>query len=539
MLLKQKFMGRKPLYVLPLFILLATGCSKQNEKHPEILLSDRHSASYEWVYEVAKKYVQNKLSQKTNVHKQTQFYRNHGDVLPTLVLLDYHHDVMPDQNYATFDEEGFVDFDKKSVNSADWAGMLLEQRLIGKIIWVSGRDLLLPNRNSRANWFDRSVTKAAPGVKEYEKDHVQLMDFHDLIKAEFEEPLIITLDFDVFTRNPGPDPDSFCRELADWIQNQSPLTFTMCLSSVYQDSPADLWRWLKIFLAEYKKPAEWKLCSGLYGEKIETNDDFVGWMRWNDEQNFFKNGKECFWPGPYLWFNAPAYIAKALIEKQISADERNGPAHYAATQDVLKSWEALAERTELESKIRAGLGVDENQNVGKKLGEMAFSHMFDNVRTIPLQSCESMSPQSTGIAVRFRTKNTDRGCLSLYGGVDLLNLEQNIAFCASEAAKDPRYSAIAAEELSDLFANVSVFGRWKKMSEAFDFCPGQDSLLLEFAEDRTLLQGAVAMERNYSREDFLTRLSLKAGLGPDGWKKKDCVLYKAQSLSYFYGYCKN
>ena len=77
------------------------------------------------------------------------------------------------------------------------------------------------------------------------------------------------------------------------------------------------------------------------------------------------------------------------------------------------------------------------------------------------------------------------------------------------------------------------------MSEAFDFCPGQDSLLLEFAENRTLLQGAVAMERNYSREDFLTRLSLKAGLGPYGWKKKDCVLYKAQSLSYFYGYCKN
>ena len=59
------------------------------------------------------------------------------------------------------------------------------------------------------------------------------------------------------------------------------------------------------------------------------------------------------------------------------------------------------------------------------------------------------------------------------------------------------------------------------------------SLILEESNgEKTLLQAAIALERNYNHKDFLSRLSNKAGLGFEGWKTDGIKFYKAKTLTY-------
>ena len=143
-------------------------------------------------------------------------------------------------------------------------------------------------------------------------------------------------------------------------------------------------------------------------------------------------------------------------------------------------------------------------------------------------------PEETyGIAVRFRNKDEDRGCLSLYEGIAEKDILQAVSFCTQEALTDPRYTEIRPEERAELFTNISVFGTWEEMNSPLDFVPGLHSLIVEDESgEKTLLQASIALERNYSREDFLARLSNKAGLGFDGWKKNALHFYRAQTITY-------
>ena len=142
--------------------------------------------------------------------------------------------------------------------------------------------------------------------------------------------------------------------------------------------------------------------------------------------------------------------------------------------------------------------------------------------------------ETYGVAVRFRNSEEDRGCLSLYTGITYEDISEAVQYCAKEALIDPRYTDIQPEEVSSLITNISVFSDWQEMSSCFDFTPGLHSLLMEASDgEKTLLQAAIALEHNYSREEFLARLSNKAGLGFDGWKKEGTRFYKAVTITYY------
>lgn len=128
--------------------------------------------------------------------------------------------------------------------------------------------------------------------------------------------------------------------------------------------------------------------------------------------------------------------------------------------------------------------------------------------------------------------NKDRGCLAFYAGVTDFN--NAIIFCTQQAQNDPRYTPVLKEEENNLKINICVFGQWKPMQSPFDFTPGEESLLIEDSStgEKTLLQTSVAIERNYTKEGFLLRLSNKAGLGLDGWKNREFKFWKSSTISY-------
>jgi len=458
--------------------LIFTSCKQTSEIH----IHDRHGLSYEYV----KAYAEKK-----------------GPL--TLVLLDYHHDILPEI---------------KEVTSVNWVGKLIEKDYVKKVVWLSGKKLLLPNRESRMTWLERSLKNAYPETADKMRKAVQLVDWYDLQDLKLAEPFVITLDFDVFTKDPGPVPEQFVEELCSWIQKQKPELLTLAFSAAYQPKPDKAWAWLEQFTQSYRVTSDWFLECGEFGEKFESNDEVLAWKEWRKNPAKYCAAENPFYAGAYFWQNTPEKCVELLKEKKILAGNKNA-------QEVLDCWKNK-ELTGMKKRFSAARMKSFCALAGRAAEEFFAGADF----SAPLQNTQC--PEKTyGIAVRFRNAEEDRGCLSLYEGIKEADLEKAVQFCTKEALLDPRYSHIRPEEACELFINISIFGKWEEISGPFDFEPGLHSLILEDENgEKTLLQASIALERNYTREDFLARLSNKAGLGFDGWKKNALHFYRAQTITY-------
>ena len=465
--------------ILIFLTLLFISCGHQKT---QIHLHDRHVLSYDLVKSYAEK---------------------EGPL--TLVLLDYHHDIRPEI---------------VNVTSVNWVGKLVEENYVKKVIWLSGKKLLLPNRNSRMAWLERSLKNTYPETADKMRQAVQLVDWDDLQALELSGPFAITLDFDVFTKDPGDPPELFVDELCSWIQKQKPELVTLAFSAAYQPKPDKGWAWLLQFAQAYKTGSDWFLESGEFGEKFESNDEALAWEQWRKNPAKYCHVENPFYSGAYFWQNAPRSFVDIAMKKKLSAgNERAG--------EIISYWKNKEYR-ELEEKFTP-VKMQELCHVAEAAREDFFAGADF---AAPEQNSKS-SIQTYGIAVRFRNAEEDRGCLSLYEGVAEKDLLLAAQFCAKEALVDPRYLNIRLDETAELFTNISIFGKWQEMTGPFDFEPGLDSLILvDESGEKTLLQAAIALERNYTREEFLVRLSNKAGLGFDGWKKNALHFYRAQTITY-------
>lgn len=459
--------------------LLFLSCGHQKT---QIHLHDRHGLSYDLVKDYAEE---------------------HGAI--TLVLLDYHHDIRPEI---------------QNVTSVNWVGKLIEENYVKNVIWLSGKKLLLPNRNSRMAWLERSLKNTYPETADKMRQAVQLVDWDDLQEIELRGPFAITLDFDVFMKDPGTPPELFVDELCTWIQKQKPELVTLAFSAAYQPKPDKAWAWLFQFAEAYKARSDWFLESGEFGEKFESNDEALAWEQWRKNPAKYCDPENPFYSGAYFWQNAPRSFVELAMKKKLSAGNESAA-------EIIKYWKDKDYR-ELKEKFRPAKMQELCHAAEAARGDFFAGADF----AAPEQNSKSSQP-TYGIAVRFRNAEEDRGCLSLYEGVAETDLIQAAQFCAKEALLDPRYLHIRPEEMSELFTNISIFGKWQEMNGPFDFEPGLDSLILvDESGEKTLLQAAIALERNYSRQEFLARLSNKAGLGFDGWKKNALHFYRAQTITY-------
>jgi AMMECR1 domain-containing protein len=442
---------------------------------PQIHIHDRHGLSYPLVERFAK------------AHPGS-----------TLVLLDYHHDIGPMEN---------------GVTSANWAGVLLEKGLLAKVVWVSGRDLLLPNRNSRIKWLRRCLRGFGPSEASRIEERVTLLDWSELRNLRPRAPLIVSLDLDILCHDPGDPPERFLDELIGWIAERRPRLVTVALSAAYQREAPLAWSALERFALDFPdKTSSWYLEAGSQAPNAEGGEERAAWQLWSGFPDSFGRYGEGFWPGAGIWVCAPQALRASLTRRGIRAGDETAAA-------VISGW-SDPDRAALEREFpEAGLGslaaaADSLESAwrGGKLPEPPPGR------------------RDLGIALRVLNKGLDRGCLALYEGVT--DPEAAIRYCAQRAAGDPRYVPVAPVERPDLDLEISVFGPWREMSGPLDFRPGCDSVLLCDMGRTTLLQASLAVERRYDREAFLRVLSRKAGLGEEGWKRPGLGFRRAVTIWY-------
>ncbi|NWF90865.1 MAG: AmmeMemoRadiSam system protein A [Ignavibacteriaceae bacterium] len=138
---------------------------------------------------------------------------------------------------------------------------------------------------------------------------------------------------------------------------------------------------------------------------------------------------------------------------------------------------------------------------------------------------------NAGAFVTLKIRNELRGCIGFITSEQPL-YETVCEVAKHAAAEDPRFAPLTKEELGLILIEISVLSPMKKISNYDEIKIGEHGLLVEEGYHRGLLLPQVATENNYSLEQFLTSICLKAGLAPNLWKKKKLNLQVFSALVF-------
>ncbi|HKM13346.1 MAG TPA: TIGR00296 family protein [Candidatus Methanomethylophilaceae archaeon] len=125
-----------------------------------------------------------------------------------------------------------------------------------------------------------------------------------------------------------------------------------------------------------------------------------------------------------------------------------------------------------------------------------------------------------------------RGCIGYPEPV--LPLGQAIVSAARSACHDSRFSPLTLKEAEKCVFEVTILTHPKKIkfSSSEDLLKnieiGRDGLILSYMGRRGLLLPQVPVEWGWDKEEYLSHLSVKAGLSQDTWKKEGVVIENFQ-----------
>lgn len=136
--------------------------------------------------------------------------------------------------------------------------------------------------------------------------------------------------------------------------------------------------------------------------------------------------------------------------------------------------------------------------------------------------------QEVAAFVTLRRRDGDlRGCI---GRVEVSEpLYETVQSCAiSAATNDFRFPPVTESELKDIVIEISVLSPFRLIRDPNEIQVGRHGLLIRKSFRVGLLLPQVASDRNWSRDEFLHAICLKAGLPSDAWRDADLYVFGAE-----------
>jgi len=156
----------------------------------------------------------------------------------------------------------------------------------------------------------------------------------------------------------------------------------------------------------------------------------------------------------------------------------------------------------------------------KELLRLAYStvKMYVRENKVPEYKPESTNLlQKCGAFVTLLKRGQLRGCIGFIE--PFLPLHQAVIQASVYAAcRDSRFLPVTPDELDDLTVEVSVLSPLRKIVDPNTVMVGKHGLVIEKDGKKGLLLPQVAVEHNWTRESFLERACLKAGLPKNAWR---------------------
>jgi len=130
-----------------------------------------------------------------------------------------------------------------------------------------------------------------------------------------------------------------------------------------------------------------------------------------------------------------------------------------------------------------------------------------------------------GVFVTLKVMHQLRGCIGtivpqvpLYHGV--------IENTMNSAVRDMRFYPVKPEELTNTRIEISVMSPLIKCQSFNDAVIGRDGLMLRAAGRSGVFLPQVPVEWKWNKQQYLEELGVKAGLGRDGYKRRDAELWR-------------
>jgi AmmeMemoRadiSam system protein B/AmmeMemoRadiSam system protein A len=139
--------------------------------------------------------------------------------------------------------------------------------------------------------------------------------------------------------------------------------------------------------------------------------------------------------------------------------------------------------------------------------------------------------QCPGVFVSLHKKGELRGCIgSITSKKPLFQQVQQMTIAA--ASHDYRFRPIEAEELSEVFIEISVLSPLKKIEDISEIILGTHGVLIESKRHSGVFLPQVATETGWNKEELLGHCARdKAGLDWNGWKSADIYIFTATLFS--------
>jgi len=178
-------------------------------------------------------------------------------------------------------------------------------------------------------------------------------------------------------------------------------------------------------------------------------------------------------------------------------------------------------------RARAGVDLGFSAEEKEMLRQMAFQAIRCRCLGEAMPDIASQAPRLREPAAAFVCIHKGgelRGCIGIIEA--RAPLCETIKTMAVEAAfKDPRFCAIASDELDKIDIEISVLTPMQRIGHPSEIEIGKHGLFIRKGYRSGLLLPQVATEHGWDREQFLRWTCLKAGLAEKAWKDKDVEVY--------------
>lgn len=132
--------------------------------------------------------------------------------------------------------------------------------------------------------------------------------------------------------------------------------------------------------------------------------------------------------------------------------------------------------------------------------------------------------QKLGAFVTLKKHGQLRGCIgNIVGQEALPKTIINMAIAA--AAHDPRFPAVAANELGDIELEISVLTPPSRCRNAQDIVVGRDGIILRLGRNSGVFLPQVPVEQGWDRAEYLREIGFKAGLNAEAWRDPRAELH--------------
>jgi len=153
-----------------------------------------------------------------------------------------------------------------------------------------------------------------------------------------------------------------------------------------------------------------------------------------------------------------------------------------------------------------------------KLARRAVEYHFKKGDLLPPTAADPAFKEKRGAFVTIKVDGELRGCIGYPLPFKPLD-ETVIEMAVAAASQDFRFDPLTAEELGRTKIEISVLSLPEPVMDAKDVEVGTHGVIVSKGLNRGLLLPQVPLEHQWDREVYLRNCCLKAGLGPDEWKK--------------------